>query len=574
MSSRPEHALTRGERAWPWVEGALLALVVLLVLAFAGDAVRASYHGYLHVTVGEAVLRDGLVPENPYHAGAPLRYYTLYPALGVLLGRTGIGPLWGFVVLNVLAAFLLAPALDAAGRACGLGFVARRAAFLAAVLGFNALGWTGYLTIDATQFGRAPVYALSPLCWAGHPFGWDGRLHAFLPKFLNVSSFALALPFALWALSAAFGAPSSRRIALAGLALGVSTALNPLAGAVAGACLAVAAVPDVVRGNLGKRAAWGASAALAAAASAPFLLPALQPAPRGPSLTGNPDLGGSPVANLLGPLALLLPLALLGLAQLERPTRWRLAFAAGLCAVLVLVGEMPQGNEYKLERMLALVLALPAGALAGAWWTSGALGRRKALACVVVALPTFAVVPWAYLVYGARAPALPLSLVERGRLLPEHSAQTTLPWVLAVQGRFTDRRAVVVLSHDELGSRLDAGLVQGNALAPALDRPLFVDLPQIHNEGQPDLERRLDLVAALYRGEAFRARDGAVRSRAAALAELRGVLPDRPLLVYVDDADAETGAALLAVGAKPGWAEGGCALYSLPALASAVREER
>ena len=78
-----------------WAEGALLALAIFFILALGGESVRASYHGYLHTTVGEAVLRDGLLPENPYHAGSPLRYYTLYPTLGVLLGKIGIGPTMG-----------------------------------------------------------------------------------------------------------------------------------------------------------------------------------------------------------------------------------------------------------------------------------------------------------------------------------------------------------------------------------------------------------------------------------------------------------------------------------------------
>lgn len=562
------------ERRAPWIEGALLAFVVLAILAFSGDTVRASYHGYLHVTVGEAVLRDGLTPENPYHAGAPLRYYTLYPALGVLFGRTGIGPLWGFVALNVLAALLAAPALDALGRACELNFVARRAAFLAAVLGFNALGWTGFLSDPELRFGAAPVYALQPLCWPGRAFGWDARLQAFLPKFLNVSSFALALPFALWALAAAFGRHSTRSILLAGLALGLSTALNPLAGLVAAAGLAVGVAPSFVRGAKELRLAWIGAAAIAGLVALPFLLPAFAPAPRGPSLTGNPNLGGSPLANLIGPLALVLPLGLFGFARLATGVRWRLAVVLALCAALVIAGEMPQGNEYKLERMGALLWALPAGVLLGEWWSAGPFPRRKALACLVVATPTFALVPWAYLEYGAQGPELPLVVRERGRLRPPQGASATPSYWLLGQSSFDDPRAVVVMSHFEPGTRLPAGLVQGNALAPALQRALFVDLPQIHNEGQPDLELRLDLVAALYDGERIRPRDGVVRTRAAALAELRAVLPDRPFLFFVRGGEAGVIEALTAAGAVESALEGGSSLlFRLPALATAVREE-
>jgi hypothetical protein len=194
-------------RFTPWLEGALAAALVLGIYALAGDALRASYHGYLHAAIGEAVLRDGLRPENPWHAGSALRYYTLYPALGALIGRAGPGPLWGFALLNAAAALCFAPALDALGRALGLRFAARRAAFVAAVLGFNGLGWIGMLAVDAPRAADGgvlpPVFATMPLTFAGEPVGWDARLQAFLPKFLNASSFALAVPFALWALAAA-----------------------------------------------------------------------------------------------------------------------------------------------------------------------------------------------------------------------------------------------------------------------------------------------------------------------------------------------------------------------------------
>lgn len=161
------------ERIWPLLEGLLLAALVALVLAASGEAVRASYHGYLHVSVGEAVLREGLRPENPYHAGVALRYYTLYPLLGVTLGRLGnLGPLWAFVALNVLAALLLPVALDALGRRLRLGFAARRAAFWSMLLGFNGLGWIGYLFSAGDPFGSAPVYALMPMTFAREAWGF------------------------------------------------------------------------------------------------------------------------------------------------------------------------------------------------------------------------------------------------------------------------------------------------------------------------------------------------------------------------------------------------------------------
>lgn len=464
-------------RAAAWLEGALLALLVLALLALGGEAVRASYHGCLHASVGEAVLRDGLLPENPYHAGTPLRYYTLYPALGVLLGRIAGGPLWGFALLDVLAALLLAPALDALGQRFGLSFGARRAAFLVALLGFNGLGWLGYFVAPGEPFGAPPVYALMPLTLAHERFGWDARLQAFLPKFLNVSSYALALPFGLWALAAV-------RARACWIPLALALALNPIVGGFAGAVLAVWHLAD--RRELWRWVLAGAAAALAAL---PFLLPSFVPAPHGPSLTGNPALGGSRLANLLGPQHLVLLPALLGLALLARRERWLLAVPIVLAAVLVLVGEMPQSNEYKMARLLGLVLALPAGA-----WIA-TLGSRGRIACVLLGLatlPTMGAVVRAYLTYGERAhfPAAEPPAAERA----------------------ADPRAVVVCATPPELLRATRGLVQGNPLAPFLHHPLYVDLPQIHNEGQPDLAERLEDLES------------------SALERMRARLPTRPFL--------------------------------------------
>jgi hypothetical protein len=476
------------QRAAPWIEGALLAVLVLVLLSIGGEAVRASYHGCLHASVGEAVLRDGLLPENPYHAGTQLRYYTLYPALGVLLGRIAGGPLWGFALLDVLAALLLAPALDALGKRLGLSFAARRCAFLAAVLGFNGLGWLGYFVAQGQPFGAPPVYALAPMTLMSESFGWDGRLQAFLPKFLNVSSYALALPCALWALGAA-------RARAAWIPLALALALNPLVGGFAGLVLALWRLGEARASGLRATLGWALAGGAAALVALPFLLPSFAPAPHGPSLTGNPALGGSRIANLFGPQHLVLVPALLGLALLARRERWMLCVPIAFAAALVLVGEMPQSNEYKMARLLGLVLALPAGA----WIAS--LGQRGRIACALLGLatlPTAGAVVRAYLEYGARA-ALPRVAVP------------------AAEER-ADPRAVVVVQAPEELLRATRGLVQGNPLAPWLHHPLYVDLPQIHNEDQPDLAERLADVDAL------------------ALEHMRQRLPARPFLFLMPSA--------------------------------------
>jgi hypothetical protein len=498
------------ERVWPLIEGLLLAVLAGSVLVLAGEAVRASYHGYLHASVGEAVLRDGLQPENPYHAGSPLRYYTLYPLLGALLGRIGgIGPLWAFAGLNMFAALLLPIALDALGRRLGLEFRARRAAFWAMLLGFNGLGWLGYLFTQGDPFGSAPVYALMPMTLAREGFGWDARLQAFLPKFLNVSSYALALPFLLLALAAT-------RARLAWLPLGLALALNPIVGAVAGVLIAARELLHWNRTTWAQRGAWLATGVAGAAAALPFLLPSFVSPPSGPSLTGKPDLGGSPLANLLLPQLLLWVPAWQGLRSFGILERRLWCVGIGLLSGLVLVGEMPQGNEYKLARLLSVLLALPAGiwlAQRGrSWWIFG----------VLLTLPTLAISVHAYLSYGRQSPPLVLE-VQAGRLVPAAWAEQQLSRDARLFEAAADPRAVLVVPPQLFRGAQSRALVQGSLVAPFAHHALYADLPQIHNEGQEDLAARLDELRDLYLGSEAQSE--------VALRAMRARFPDRPLLI-------------------------------------------
>jgi hypothetical protein len=560
-----EHRSMRSRLA-PWIEGTLLALAVSLILVLGGEVVRASYHGYLHVALGEAIVREGWRPENPYHAGAPLRYYTLYPWLGVMLGRIGCGPLWGFVILNVMSALLLAPALDALGRELGLGFAARRAAFLAAVLGFNGLGWIGLVVHGTGPFGEPPVYALMPMTFARDAFGWDARLQAFVPKFLNVSSYAIALPFALWAMKEALnddrrGARALRAI----VPLALSVALNPIVGGWAGAVIAVWIAPTLARGTLRERGVWPLAGVASLALASPFLLSALEPAPHGPSLTGNPALGGHPIGNLVGPLILLAVPTIFGIRALDRRVRWKFLVAAAFAAALVLVGEMPQGNEYKMERLLALLCALPAGLWAARMHARGGLARAAAWIAALACVPTTLAVPWAVLAYGAHAASLPLE-TRLGRLAVRDDLQSGAlsPALLAAESR-ADASAVLVMPLELPGARLSQSLVQGNAIAPALHHALFVDMPQIHNEHMEDLAERIDLVHALYAERPIDAlRDLDAISPAQALNHVRGLLPDRELLIVAKDSGSGLSATLSGIGATPLARADGYALWLVP----------
>jgi hypothetical protein len=271
-------------------------------------------------------------------------------------------------------------------------------------------------------------------------------------------------------------------------------------------------------------------------------------------MTGKVALGGRPLSNLLGPILILLPLGALGLRSLPPSARRRFLFGAAIAAALVMLGEMPQGNEYKMSRLSGLLWALPAGAWAAD--LSGSSGPRRWLpaALALVCVPTTLAVPWAYLGWSAHAEKLPLE-VHGGVLAPRAPGLSSL---FEAEAR-ADPRAVVLLAPSFPGADAGAGLVQGNALAPALHHPLFADLPQIHNDRVQGLAERLAMLEAAY-GLDER------ESVSAALARVRSTLPLRPFLVFTVDSEPEPAASLAPLGASLLARGGGCALWSLAAL--------
>lgn len=560
-------AVDKKERIFPWLEGLFLGLLVLLLVAAGGETVRASYHGLLHSRVGDAVWQQGLMPENPYHAGAALRYYTLYPALGVGLGRLGFGPLWGFALLNGLAAILYAPALDALGRSFQLKFRARRFAFWASVLGFNAFGWFGLFFADSAELGQAPVFVLKALCWSGSPFYWDARLQAFLPKFLNVSSFALALAPALWAMAAATTRPvggkelSWVQVLAAGFSLGLALALNPLAGGFAALCMASWKLP-VLWQKGPARWQWPAAAILAGLVAFPFLVPAFAKAERSESWIGPLAVAGQAWSNGLGPLLLLLPLGILGWRKMEKETRLAWTFAAGLAALLLMFIPLPWGNEYKMARLGAVLWALPAGVC-----LQGLAARKPILAWALLALaaPTSIWTATAYAAWGNQEVRLPLRWAQGEWRIASERIANPIPEALLQAAENAPAEAVLLMHPAQPGSRVSGGLVQGNALAPSFRQSLFVDLPQIHNDRQEDLADRLDLLFGLYAGQSY-GLSGPKKplAEATALERVRAKFSDRPLLVLSHQQLQALEQALTAAGGESLANESGFSFWLLP----------
>ncbi|PCJ51554.1 MAG: hypothetical protein COA70_14040 [Planctomycetota bacterium] len=486
------------DRIAPWIEGGLLAIIVMVVVSLSGDAVRTSYHGYLHTSLGEAVLRDGLLPENPYHAGTPLHYYTLYPTLGVLLGKLGGGPLWGFAILNMFAAMLMGPALDAFAKRLGLGFAARRFAFFSMVLGFNGLASWWVSSDNPMVEGASPLLVLLDLTQPMTELSWDGRLQAFLPKFLNVSSFALSLPFAFFALADNL-ATGKKEMLRMGVLLGITMALNPLVGGFV-AILVVLEKLSLLREGLEGVKKLLPAVAVALLISVPFLLPLFAASPEGETtMAGSfPFVGSGAWANLLGPMLLLWPLGIWGLFKMPKAKRPPLYFALGLAALFSFL-SLPWSNEYKFPRMEGILLALPVGALLGSLWKS-LPGKLAGLILGLLCLPTFLQTFDAYSKWDLGESNL-LNHVEDGRLAVRAEALIgTWPANLAAAEKALPSDAVLVFHPWHPGLRGSALGAQGNALMPVLSHSLFVDAPQIHNASLPDLRERLDASFALWQG--------------------------------------------------------------------------
>jgi hypothetical protein len=201
-----------------------------------------------------------------------------------------------------------------------------------------------------------------------------------------------------------------------------------------------------------------------------------------------------------------------------------------------------------MSRLSGLLWALPAGAFAAEVSLRRGALRHVPAALAILCVPTTLAVPWAYLGWSARAAELPLE-PERGVLVPRDKELRPL---LEAESR-ADPRAVVLISSSFPGARASEGLVQGDALAPALRHPLFVDLPQIHNDKLPDLAERLELLDAIWSGTP------------GAIDHARSIVRGRPVLVFTEDSDVEPTQSLSQAGAVRVARSGGASLWSLTA---------
>jgi hypothetical protein len=103
-----------------WV-GLLLAIAgwlgYILSLEILNPRLVPSWHGFLHTAITRRFPAPGLIPENPFFAGEPLKYYWFFHWMGAGVSRAlGVDPLTALRLLVLLGLVLLTLAAGLIGR--------------------------------------------------------------------------------------------------------------------------------------------------------------------------------------------------------------------------------------------------------------------------------------------------------------------------------------------------------------------------------------------------------------------------------------------------------------------------
>jgi hypothetical protein len=502
---------------------ALTAAAGLAAIFAASDRLRISIHGMLHTAILLRAEQGEIPPENPFFAGEGLRYYFVWhlaAAVPVELG--GVEPTLAFAATNVsaLLAFLLL-----LGVLGGLLGATRAAAPLALLLGFlslNALGALGFAeraaaakgfaTLEQLATGLDPIRYLQALS-----LGDDDRVTATLTKFLNASSFpiALALLVATWLAAAKIARRGEGHdagwLAILAIATAGCIAMSPITGLTGGLVLGAGFALRLVAGLAQRdRATRGAalSALAALAAGLALALPFVW-------MGGGEEQGAIGLRPTAGKardfLLALAPLLVVALpawiAAVRRASP--LAIAALLLPPLAVVLWFPVNSEYKLVRMAAPLLgvfaALSIDALVA---RRRGLGLALAFLMVAASVPTNWIALRAYLAHAHATLGLDVDH-GRPRLAPErHPPQLLYDWLI----ENAPRDAVVL--DDVLGPvRHFAGPLHGAEVPALTGLPVFTDRPSYMNDYEPELNARLAILEKLYTGRALDAEDAARISR-------------------------------------------------------------
>lgn len=486
--------------------------VPLLVMQWLNPRLLTSWHGFLHAGIAERFPAASLPPENPFFAGEPLPYYWFYHALGAALsGVAGIDLLLAFRFIVLLSIAAIVAACMRFGAAHLRAPAAGVLAVVLVLIGVNPLGPAiaaakaaggepAFVAIDApietevVTNDIADAYMAHPLLGLMY-FGEDWRAGQNLSWLLDVSARtpSLALLVVLAALlGGSLGVAAVWRVAAIILVMGLSTALNPLAGMAVGGAVIAAAVVLRVLGRKGLLAI-----ALATFAGALLAWPTYS------HLFGVGGAGFAPstpafaLRKLIAAgvnFVVLLPLAALGAARARAELRPAMQLLAGAGAILVggfVFVYLPEGNEHNLANAAQCLLAIPAVA-----WIPELGATRRAVWIGALLLPA----GLATLLAFSGRPDLPLGSAD-GRIVRTDSIGADYAWIRThVPGD-----AVLVTDPDQ-PVRMAGNVTEVPAFT---GRPVFVDHPSYLTEPYEAFGLRLEAARRLQRGEALTAEQAA-----------------------------------------------------------------
>lgn len=410
---------------------------------------------WFHGCVVSDILARGLPPMEPGFPDVPIRYMWSYHAFNAAWkDLSGLSVFPALAVFNVVNAFAF-PYLMA--RLTALFFPERRYVLMVAALsvaGLESVTWilwplnltrafTGEVhgiaevarILGAVQLGNAGVLDFLRLHWT-----WMVSLP---DKFLTITAFSYALNLFVFAFIQARNAEFQGRSRVRNFL----DTFVPIFGAllfhvIVGMSLAFSALGAVglsLLGRLARRGALlpraqevslGVAAALALAASVPYLASLVSGGSGGAGLRGYVHVGFQNAVTIAVPFVVLLPASWRALRRILSPAnldgRMALAWMMPLLAMNLVV-NLPTVNESKLVFPLFL-LALPfIGHEIAAWFERLRGARRAALSCwiaILFAVP-FALTFRGFLLDGPR------EYCEEKRYRPTAAERELYRWIAA-----------------------------------------------------------------------------------------------------------------------------------------------
>lgn len=534
-----------------WTAIAVAAFVPMVVAVLGSPRVQISHHGFFHSAYVHQVMAGKVPPENVTLPGNPSNTYWPYHAvLAALVELVEIPAPLASALLNlaVLAgslAWIAATCRELYGPS-PRGTGALRAVF--ALFGANLLGGLYWILLRAAGIAAAPRTTV--------PFG-DVRLATLVAKFANYTGAALGVYFYVVALLVVVrwlrGRVHGFDLFLGAMALLGALALHAITGAFMGAGFAAAGIAAAVlaaalNGTLGAQLAPSALAermhavvaqrrvgpALAAIITLVVLgVPTLWFVASASGEFPEPPRIGLPDAYALSVVAVsypLLPFFVLGVLAAIRERDPRLVLLALVCAggyALASVVSISGHNEYKFIYLGSIALCLVSLEPLQRWLAED--GRRVAPAVAMTVL---------------LLASLNVALFGVGQLRGALFADRTFSY---------DGRHVTATSPEQIvpGTGIEYAdlfawirdhtppdtvvvvplLMRDRSVLYVLSERVPYVVDGVHyNRGLPDFARRAEQVHALY------ARTSDPAARAAALDEIAGALPGRPMVVVYPNA--------------------------------------